>query len=125
MRVEAAQPLLPEAVLDLEALSATFGGNQAKMRKYALMFLESAPRVLGDMDEALANADGQALADLAHRLKASASAVGASGFAALCAEIEAPDGNAGAAAAARVSRLKVLLAQLVEVIERDVAVPEA
>jgi two-component system sensor histidine kinase/response regulator len=125
LRVEAAQPVLPEAVLDMEALSATFGGNQAKMRKYALMFLESAPRVLGDMDEALANADGQALADLARRLKASANAVGASGFAALCAEIEAPDCNAGVAAAARVSRLKVLLAQLVEVIERDVAVPEA
>ncbi len=125
LRVDAATAAAPAALLDLAALSATFGGNQAKMRKYALMFLESAPRVLGDMDEALARADGQALADLAHRLKASASAVGATGFAALCVELEAPEGQAGPAAAARVAQLKVLLAQLAEVIEREVAVPEA
>ena len=40
---------LDPAMLDMAALSATFGGNPAKMRKYAFMFLDSARDGLAEL----------------------------------------------------------------------------
>ncbi|MDQ1812145.1 CHASE domain-containing protein [Massilia sp. CCM 9210] len=75
-------------MLDMSALSLTFGANPVKMRKYAFMFLDSARDGLADVSEALDRADLERMADLGHRIKASAKAVGAMRFADLCQDLE-------------------------------------
>ncbi|UUZ53971.1 Hpt domain-containing protein [Massilia sp. H-1] len=72
----------------MDVLSTTFGGNPAKMRKYALLFIESARHAMTQIGEALAQGDMGHAADLAHRLKSSAKAIGAMGFANLCEALE-------------------------------------
>ena len=116
----------PAPLIDMHALSMTFGGNPVKMRKYALLFLESAHDAMRDIDAALRDGDMERLADLGHRLKSSARAVGAISFSELCAALEAlretgPEEEAQALA----GRMAVLLEQLAEHIEREVAVPQA
>ena len=112
-------------LIDVSALALTFGGNPAKMRKYALLFLDAARDAMADLDDALAQADHARLADLAHRLKSSARAVGAMGFANLCEALEAQRGADGVLEAVPiVARLGELLAQLREHIEQEVAVPQ-
>ena len=76
------------ALLDMGALSRTFGANPDKMRKYALMFLDSARDGLTDVSEALAVGDLARMAELGHRIKSSAKAVGAVSFAELCMRLE-------------------------------------
>ena len=112
-------------LLDLAALSTTFGGNQDKMRKYALLFLDFSQRMLGDVDDAVERGDHQRLAELGQRMKASARAVGATGFAQLCSELEELGEADNPDPGAIVARMKPMLAQLGEVIERDVAVSQA
>ncbi|MEO7497393.1 MAG: ATP-binding protein, partial [Massilia sp.] len=84
-----APPSKDPAILDMAVLAATFGANPAKMRKYAFLFLESASDTLGSVAEALERGDTERAADLAHRIKSSARAVGAMDFAGLCLELEA------------------------------------
>ena len=125
VRVELAPapaPASPCALIDEAALAMTFGGNPVKMRKYALLFLDSANHAMVEINEAVAHADRERLGQLGHRLKSSATAVGALGFAALCEALETLDpqaapGDAGALAA----RMGALLAQLGEHIEQKVA----
>ena len=76
------------AVLDVAALSLTFSNDPVKMRKYAQLFLETARDGLAEMEQALALEDLKRLADLGHRTKSSALAVGANAFAALCLALE-------------------------------------
>ncbi len=78
----------PSAMLDLDALAATFGRNPDKMRKYAFMFLDSARDGLRDAGEAVALGDLARAADIGHRMKAAARAVGAMDFAHLCQLLE-------------------------------------
>ena len=114
-----------DGLIDMAALALTFGANPVKMRKYALLFLDSAREAMADIGEALARADNERLADLGHRLKSSARAVGAFGFANLCEALEAQRGAADLAAARPlVARLGELLEQLREHIEQEVAVPQ-
>ena len=76
------------AVLDVAALSLTFSNDPVKMRKYAQLFLDTARDGLVEMEQALALEDLKRLADLGHRTKSSALAVGANAFAALCLALE-------------------------------------
>jgi two-component system sensor histidine kinase/response regulator len=84
----AAPPTDPGGMLDRAALAATFGGNPDKMRKYAFMFLDSARDGLADVGEALERGDIGRAADLGHRMKASARAVGAMEFSQGCHQLE-------------------------------------
>jgi len=113
----AAAPLFDTAVL-----AATFGDDPAKMRKFAFMFLDSAREGLAEIDVALAAGDLARAAAVAHRLKSSARAVGALGFADLCAELERQHADASdhlrqAQAKALGIRLRSIFARL----ERQVA----
>ena len=122
---QASAPAGPE-LIDMEALATTFGGNPAKMRKYALLFHESAQRTMGQIEEALARQDMGSAADLAHRLKSSARAIGAMGFANLCDALESMrEGQDASDAPALAARMAELLVQLGEHIEQEVAAPEA
>ena len=88
----AAQRASPEsrdtAILDLATLALTFSNDSVKMRKYAQLFLDTAHDGIGEMEQALALEDLGRLADLGHRSKSSALAVGAHAFASLCLSIE-------------------------------------
>jgi CheY-like chemotaxis protein len=64
-----AAPLLPEVVTDRAFLRQFTGGKTEKMDKYIGMFLENAPRLLRNIDEAYAAADLSALRIAAHSLK--------------------------------------------------------
>jgi PAS domain S-box-containing protein len=113
-----APPVQAPALLDLDVLSETFGGNPEKMRKYAFMFLETAREGLLEIDRALAAGEVERAAGVAHRIKSSARAVGAMGFGDVCADLEGQRKH-GSIAQARslAARLRALLARL----ERHVA----
>jgi CheY-like chemotaxis protein/HPt (histidine-containing phosphotransfer) domain-containing protein len=104
--------------LDTGALASTFGSDPDKMRKFAFMFLDSAREGMAEIDGALAANDLARAGAVAHRLKSSARAVGAFGFAELCAELERSH-ELGATAEANLlgGRLHGIFAQL----ERQVA----
>jgi PAS domain S-box-containing protein len=106
------------ALLDVEVLSDTFGGNPDKMRKYAFMFLETAREGLLEIDRALAAGEVERAAGVAHRIKSSARTVGAMGFGEVCADLE-NQRERGSIAQARslAARLRALLARL----ERHIA----
>ena len=106
------------ALLDLEVLSDTFGGNPDKMRKYAFMFLETAREGLLEIDRALAAGEVERAAGVAHRIKSSARTVGAMGFGEVCADLENQRDRASIAQARSLAaRLRALLARL----ERHIA----
>ena len=113
-------------LLDMGVLSFTFGANPAKMHKYAMLFIDSAGDTMRDVRDAQARDERQRLAELGHRLKSSARAVGAMSFAALCGELEGlSEAGAGDDARALIVRMAVLLDELAAHIEREVAVPQA
>jgi len=106
------------ALLDIEVLSDTFGGNPDKMRKYAFMFLETAREGLLEIDRALASGEVGRAAGVAHRIKSSARTVGAMGFGEVCADLENQRDRASIAQARSLAaRLRALLARL----ERHIA----
>jgi HPt (histidine-containing phosphotransfer) domain-containing protein len=113
-----AAPAHTPALLDLEVLADTFGGNPDKMRKYAFMFLETAREGLQEIDRALAAGDVGRAAAVAHRIKSSARTVGAMGFGDVCADLEGQrERESVAQARALAARLRALLARL----ERHIA----
>jgi PAS domain S-box-containing protein len=104
--------------LDTAALASTFGSDPDKMRKFAFMFLDSAREGLAEIDSALASNGLARAGAVAHRLKSSARAVGAFGFADLCAELERSHELVATAEANLLGpRLRSIFAQL----ERQVA----
>ncbi|GGB87375.1 CHASE domain-containing protein [Pseudoduganella buxea] len=114
------RPPLPAAaadarLFDVSALGQTFGNKPDKMRKYALMFLDSAREGMEEIDEALAHQDLARLAELGHRIKSSARAVGAHSFAELCLALERLRKGGGIdEARAIVGHMRPLLEQLDE-----------
>ena len=105
-------------LFDVAALAQTFGGKPDKMRKYALLFIDSAREGLEEIDAALAREDLVMLSELGHRVKSSARAVGAMRFGNLCMALEQVRGDADAANARRlVTQMHALLA----VLERHIA----
>jgi PAS domain S-box-containing protein len=102
------------AMLDLSALSTTFGGNPDKMRKYAFMFLDSARDGLRELEGALEHGELGRICDLGHRMKSSAKAVGAMGFAEHCLQLEGlREGGTIEQARAIAARMTALLDTLV------------
>jgi CheY-like chemotaxis protein len=75
-------------VIDLSVLAQMFGENPEKLKKYALRFIDTARQSMNEIDEALAVADTDRLGAIGHKLKSSASSVGALGYAALCLALE-------------------------------------
>jgi len=121
----AAAPGAPasDALLDVSALAATFGNNADKMRKYAFMFLDSARDGLTELEEALDRGDLHRVAELGHRIKSSARAVGAMSFAAHCLSLERfRDGGSVAEARAIVAAMGALLDRLREHVTAELAV---
>ncbi|MBZ2209449.1 CHASE domain-containing protein [Massilia soli] len=113
------------AMLDMTALATTFGGNPAKMRKYAFMFLDSARDGLDELGQALDRVDGERVSDLGHRIKSSARAVGATSFGQLCVELEEMRGSFDVARARDlVRRMYALLEQLERHIAQELTAPE-
>lgn len=74
--------------IDLKVLGQVVNNDSEKIRKFALMFLETSKDILGEMDEAYARQDGAAIGQLGHKLKSSARTVGAFGFADICQALE-------------------------------------
>jgi CheY-like chemotaxis protein/HPt (histidine-containing phosphotransfer) domain-containing protein len=110
------------ALFDLATLAATFGNNPDKMRKYAFMFLDSARDGLAEVSEALDRSNLERAADLGHRIKSSARAVGAGSFAALCTRLETVrTGSSVEAARAIVAEMYALLDQLKEHIATELS----
>jgi two-component system sensor histidine kinase/response regulator len=112
-------------MLDMEALSVTFGGNPVKMRKYAFMFLDSARDGLAELGDAIDRGDMARVADLGHRIKSSARAVGANSFADMCLALEAlrEDGT-GEQARALLADMFALLERLNEHIAQELTVTQ-
>ncbi|MET0319361.1 MAG: response regulator, partial [Duganella sp.] len=117
----AAMPSADEGPLfDVAALAQTFSGKPDKMRKYALLFLDSARGGMGEIDAALAAADQVQLSELGHRLKSSARAVGAMRFGNLCHALEKSRGDADIDhARALVARMHAMLLLLAPHIEQE------
>jgi PAS domain S-box-containing protein len=118
----AARPAGAAPPLDTGVLASTFGSDPAKMRKFAFMFLDSAREGLAEIDIALVSNDLARAGAVAHRLKSSARAVGALGFADLCAELERQhEQGAGAQAGAQARALGARLRSIFARLERLVA----
>ena len=75
-------------IIDLAVLAKSVGDDPAKIRKFAIKFLESTQKGMAVIDTALERNDLAALAASGHRLKSSARVVGALGFADLCQALE-------------------------------------
>jgi two-component system, sensor histidine kinase and response regulator len=84
----AAAPGADADLFDIAALAQTFGNKHDKMRKYALMFLDAARDGMAEVNQAMSEGDMTRLAELGHRIKSSARAVGAMSFAELCLALE-------------------------------------
>ncbi len=97
--------------VDLVVLEASFGGDRERMRKYAFLFVSTAREALGEIDVALGGGDLAHVAAVGHRMKSSARAVGAVGFADLCEQLEAHGGRP-AQARALAARLRAQLARI-------------
>lgn len=67
---------LPDPVTDMQFLRQFTSGNQEKMNKYIGMFLDNAPRLLQQVDEAFAAKDLPAVKVAAHSLKPQLSYMG-------------------------------------------------
>jgi CheY-like chemotaxis protein/HPt (histidine-containing phosphotransfer) domain-containing protein len=73
---EPALPPLPQQVTDMQFLKQFTGGKEDKMFKYIGMFLENAPRLLMQVDEAYAKKDLPTVKIAAHSLKPQLSYMG-------------------------------------------------
>ena len=115
-----------QAVLDVNALARTFSNDPVKMRKYAQLFLDTARDGLAEMEQAMALEDLKRLADLGHRTKSSALAVGATAFASLCLQLESlRRGGDLPQARALLAQMEPALAQVAEEISLDFANSDA
>jgi two-component system sensor histidine kinase/response regulator len=112
----------PLDLLDVDTLANTFAGDVAKMRKYAMLFVESARDGINEIELATARGELERVAELGHRIKSSARAVGALSFAQLCARLEGlqKDGDPGEAEAI-LAQMKILLVTLAEHIAGEIA----
>ncbi len=69
-------PVLPDKVTDMQFLKTLTGGNEEKMNKYIRMFLENAPKLLDNIDKAMAIKDYPTVKIAAHSLKPQLSYMG-------------------------------------------------
>jgi HPt (histidine-containing phosphotransfer) domain-containing protein len=73
---EEAPPNLPDKVTDMQFLKQLTNGNEEKMKKYINMFLDNAPKLLDNIDKALAIKDYPTIKIAAHSLKPQLSYMG-------------------------------------------------
>jgi HPt (histidine-containing phosphotransfer) domain-containing protein len=99
-------------VIDLAILGNMVRNDTARVRKFALKFLETARKTLEEMDTAHGGGDLAVLGGLGHKLKSSARTVGAMGFADLCQALET------AGKANDLPQAELLLGQLHPLLER-------
>ena len=106
------------AVIDLSILAKLLSDDTAKVKKFAVKFLQSSQGGFEEMETSLAAGNVQRVRELGHRIKSAARTVGALGMAELCERLEhlAPGTPAQEMAAARpiVAALWPLLAQITE-----------
>ncbi|WP_377705658.1 CHASE domain-containing protein [Pseudoduganella sp. UC29_71] len=113
-------------LFDISALAQTFGNKHDKMRKYALMFLDAARDGMVEVNQAMADNDMARLAELGHRIKSSARAVGAMSFAELCLALEHLHSDAAPAEAQHiVAQMQALLDVLKDHIAQELTVHAA
>lgn len=74
--------------VDRSALAKLVNHDPAKIRRFALKFVENSRATLAEMQNASKQGDLIALGRLAHRLKSSAATVGAAAFSDLCKDLE-------------------------------------
>ena len=86
-RIPAAAPLASAGV-DRSALARLVNFDEAKIKRFALKFVENSRATLIEMQNASRQSDLIALGRLAHRLKSSAATVGAEAFSRACQELE-------------------------------------
>ena len=109
-------------LFDVAALGQTFNHKHDKMRKYAVLFLDSARDGLLEVEQAMADDDLERLAELGHRIKSSARAVGAMRFGELCLALETFPADGDPEQARRlVAEMAPQLALLRERIDLDLA----
>ena len=110
------------AIIDLSVLVKMIGDSPVKLKKFSLRFIESAQLGLIEVEGAVAAENIKLLGELGHRIKSSASSVGALGFADLCLALE-DAGKAGDLEDARkiVPQLKPLLALIEAEVKRRFA----
>ncbi len=77
-----------EKSIDLSYLNQIAFDDPVKVRKFALIFLESARETLAEMDKAFIKDDAMAISQQGHKLKSSARAIGATALAEKCEIIE-------------------------------------
>jgi len=108
--------------LDLTVLERLVGGDAAKLRKFALLFLQSVGDVLNQIDDALVADDLEALAGLGHRAKSTSMNVGAAGFSRQCLALETAARQQDRSTAVAIARgLRPLLEDIRAVIGRRFA----
>jgi len=101
-------------VIDLSILCTVLGGRVDKVRKFAFMFIDSMPKTLAEIDDALAREDLATLGALGHCAKSSAATVGALGMAQLCQALQhLKDGGDMEQARCIVVKMAPLLARIV------------
>lgn len=74
--------------IDLDYLKQIANDDPAKIRKFALIFLESARETLAEMDKAFIKDDASSISQSGHKLKSAARAIGAISLADKCEHIE-------------------------------------
>jgi HPt (histidine-containing phosphotransfer) domain-containing protein len=108
-------------LIDLSVLSDLVGTDQAKIRKFALKFVETTRSGLAEMASCLAVGDVNRIRELGHRVKSAARLVGAFGMGELCEQLEKMPHAAPAQelqeAARLIALLDPLLAQVAALIE--------
>jgi HPt (histidine-containing phosphotransfer) domain-containing protein len=80
-------PLDARTIQELRRLQVEYG-NPDFLNQLVKMFLENAPRRMGQIGEAIGRTDASTLEHVAHTLKSNCAMLGASRMAAMCAELE-------------------------------------
>ena len=75
-------------IIDLGVLEKLLGDAPEKLKKFSFRFIESASQALIEIEDALQMEDTEKLGALGHRVKSSASSVGAMKYSALCYALE-------------------------------------
>lgn len=110
--------------LDLSVLEELANHDPAKVRKYALLFIQSLEDVLAQIDGAVARHDLTLLGNMGHRAKSTAMNIGASAFAHECLLLEqAARALDSAASLAIAKNLRPMFAPIHAAVLRHVGAP--
>ena len=110
--------------LDLSVLEELANHDPAKVRKYALLFIQSLEDVLAQIDGAVAHHDLTLLGNMGHRAKSTALNIGATGFAHECLLLEqAAQAQDSAASLAIAKNLRAMFTPIHAAILRHLAAP--